>query len=189
MPTQLYTNSAIYFIAARNFTYDGVDYEIGDEFPQDAGTGRLDLLVRTRRVYAVVDNPEDKPRHWHHHVWVKDVLLKKLGKDENRTRTLSAGKSTAEAEYDPAEHTVEEVKEYVEEHPDQAEEILEAELEGKERKTLVPALEEAVPFDPNDHTMPEVLEYLTSPDTSPEEQERVLELERNGKARKGILGE
>lgn len=79
MPTQLYDNKAIYFIAARNFLYDGVNYEIGQEFPQEAGVGRLDLLVRTRRIVAVVDKAEDKPRHWHHHVWLREDYDRKLG--------------------------------------------------------------------------------------------------------------
>lgn len=50
-------------------------------------------------------------------------------------------KAAKEEPFDPADHTVEEVKEHVEEHPEQAEEILEAELEGEDRSTLVPTLE------------------------------------------------
>lgn len=43
--------------------------------------------------------------------------------------------------YDPSEHTVDEVKSYVEEHPDECEAVLDAEQEGKDRITLVEWLE------------------------------------------------
>lgn len=79
MPSQLYKNSAIEFICARDFTYDGVDYKMGDEWDRDVGTGRLDMLIRTRRLFAVVEDSSDKPRHWHHHVWVKHEIKVKLG--------------------------------------------------------------------------------------------------------------
>lgn len=41
-------------------------------------------------------------------------------------------------------------------------------------------------FDPSQHTVSEVNEYLSAADS--EEQARVMEMERAGKARKGILG-
>lgn len=41
-------------------------------------------------------------------------------------------------------------------------------------------------FDPGEHTVPEVNDYLNT--AEPAEQVRVLEAERAGKARKGILG-
>ena len=48
-------------------------------------------------------------------------------------------------------------------------------------------VEESQLYDPGAHTVAEVLAYLDAAD--PAEQVRVLEAERNGKARKGILGE
>jgi hypothetical protein len=45
------------------------------------------------------------------------------------------------SDYDPADHTVEEVKAYVEEHPDELEAVHEAEVEGKNRVTLIEWLE------------------------------------------------
>lgn len=44
--------------------------------------------------------------------------------------------------YDPADHHVDEVKAYVEENPDEAEVVLQAETAGKNRSTLVAWLEE-----------------------------------------------
>ena len=79
MPSYLTKHDAVYFICARNFTFAGKDYSMGEEFPQEESMGRIDLLVRTRRLFAVVDDPKDKPRHWHHHVWTRDIIDEKLG--------------------------------------------------------------------------------------------------------------
>lgn len=49
--------------------------------------------------------------------------------------------------------------------------------------------EEEGPFDPDEHTVDEVLDYLTSDDIEDDETERVLDAERKGKQRKGILGD
>lgn len=93
MPTQLTNNSAVYFICARNFLYAGKEYKLGDKFPQEAGVGRIDLLVRTRRLIAVVDNSEDRPRHWHHHVWLRSEISKKLGLLNNDNVSTVTGSS------------------------------------------------------------------------------------------------
>lgn len=47
----------------------------------------------------------------------------------------------ATLDFDPADHTVEEVKAYVVDRPEQAEAILELELEGKARSGLLSHLE------------------------------------------------
>jgi hypothetical protein len=44
-------------------------------------------------------------------------------------------------EFDPGDHTVAEVEQYVADHPDQREAVLDAELAGKNRTTLVGSLE------------------------------------------------
>jgi hypothetical protein len=43
--------------------------------------------------------------------------------------------------FDPADHTVDEVLAYVDKHPDKADAVLAAEEAGKNRSTLVAALE------------------------------------------------
>jgi hypothetical protein len=48
------------------------------------------------------------------------------------------------AGFDPAAHTVAEVEDFVNEHPDQAEAILDLEEEGKARSTLIAFLEDRV---------------------------------------------
>lgn len=47
--------------------------------------------------------------------------------------------------YDPEDHTVPEVKDHVAEHPEETAAILAAEQEGKDRSTLVSALEADTP--------------------------------------------
>lgn len=49
------------------------------------------------------------------------------------------------------------------------------------------AVESSQLYDPSNYTVDEVNAYLS--EASPEERERVLAAEREGKARKGILGE
>jgi hypothetical protein len=64
---------------------------------------------------------------------------------------LKGGESSPEEEsppagapvgFDPAAHTVDEVEEYVTEHPDLAQDVYDAEVEGKNRITLVTWLED-----------------------------------------------
>lgn len=143
MPSQLYKNDAISFVCARNFTYNGEDFSLGDDFPQEKAPGRIESLVRTRRVIPVVESTDDKPRHWHREVQPRDLVLRKLG------LAPTAG----------------------EDNPDDPED------------------EDEELYDPADHTVDEVLEYLTSEDITEEETARVLASEKDGKARKGILGE
>lgn len=93
MPSQLYKNSAIYFMCARDFLWDGVEYKMGDDFDQDISPGRIDLLVRTRRLVAVVDDIADKPRHWHHHVWLRKDVTRKLGLIHRENTDILEGSS------------------------------------------------------------------------------------------------
>jgi hypothetical protein len=139
MVSQLYRDGNVSFVCGRNFTYNGESYSVGDDFDQDVLVGRTDVdtLVRSRHLIPVVENASDKIRTWHREVKVKSVVLDKLGQKSK----------------------------------------------PKSQKVV-----EEGPFDPSDHTVTEVLEYLTS-DISNEEYERVLNEEREGKARKGILSE
>lgn len=172
MPSQLYTNDNISFVCARDFLYNGKNYKIGTDFPQDDLLDSPEVLVRTRRIIPVVESRKDKPRHWHREIQERALVLQKLG---------------VQRDFDPAEHTVAEVKDYVEAHPEQAAEILEKEETGENRSTLVSAIEDsAEAFHPSNATVVEVNEYL---DACEDEDEiaRILDEERHDKNRKGIL--
>ena len=86
--------------------------------------------------------------------------------------------------YDPAAHTVGEVQEYVSEHPDQLEEMYEAEVAGKARSTLVTWLEEQFPYDPGAWTVQEVVDYA---EANPGDLDDIIAAEQAGKNRSTLL--
>lgn len=93
MPSQLINNGHIEFMCAKNFTYNGEDFTLGEMFDQDKAVQHIDTLVRARYLYAVVEDSANKPRHWHHHVWIKSDLQKKLGVLKNSRSTTLVGES------------------------------------------------------------------------------------------------
>jgi hypothetical protein len=86
--------------------------------------------------------------------------------------------------YDPAAHTVGEVQEYVSEHPDELDEIYEAECAGKNRSSLVTWLENQFPFDPGAWNVNEVLDYAAE---NPSELEDIIAAEQAGKNRSTLV--
>ena len=80
MPSQLYDNKGVSFVCARNFTYNGEKYEIGQDFPQEDLVDSPEVLVRSRYLIPVVDSWEDKPRHWQREIRLKETVLAKLGR-------------------------------------------------------------------------------------------------------------
>lgn len=85
-----------------------------------------------------------------------------------------------EVGYDPAAHTVEEVKQFVTDHPDEVQAIYDAEVAGKNRTSLISWLEENTPFDPGDHTVAEVEEFVAD---NPETAQDMLDAEVAGRNR------
>lgn len=177
MPSNLYLNEKISFIAGRNFTFAGVEYKVGDEFDQELAPGRIEQLVRTRHIYPVVDDRADKTRFFHREVHVRADIERVLSKDRGRGQIVLAGEEPPSYDSTPVEEPVEDVAEDPVVEEPQADDSVD---EGEE-----PDDSGSEPFDPADHTLPEVREYLQG--ASEDERERVLEAERNGKARKGIL--
>jgi len=96
--------------------------------------------------------------------------------------TMALDESTGP--FDPADHTVPEVVEYVEAHPDEVEDIYAAETAGKNRTTLLNQLEAYRVFDPADYTVSEITDYI---EANPEEYDAVLEAEAAGKNRAGVM--
>lgn len=217
MPSQLHDNEAVYFICARDFTYNGEDYKMGEKFPSEVATGRIDLLVRTRRVFAVVDDLDDKPRHWHHHIWLRSDISKKLGLINNANVTTIGGSSLYNK---PTQMGLEVTS--VEAEPVQQSPSEEIDLQMRENITTAavlaqenseeeePTEEEQAAEEPqnvvSEGAEPEeepaiVKEDLYDPsehnapevveyltgDISDAEFDRVVAAERNGKARKGVL--
>jgi hypothetical protein len=63
------------------------------------------------------------------------------GAGESEPPVVPEQKSSSSGAFDPGEHTVAEVEDYVAKHPDQADAVLAAEQAGKNRTTLVSSLE------------------------------------------------
>lgn len=165
MPTQLYKNEAIDFICARDFTYAGVDHKTGTDFDQDIDPGRLEMLVRTRRIIPVIDEYDDKPRHWYREVQLrKNVLAKlksrnygshpetKVWKDEETHKVgrqgtpTDVGDATEYEERFPSVPTDEEIRDESQElWQARQDNIDEEEDMGKQKVTLVNGKEESEP--------------------------------------------
>src|SRR5215831_3035650 len=80
MASDLLRNDAITFIAARDFMYDGVDYQMCDDFPQEAARD-IETLVRARFIIPVVDDLKDRPTPWYAEVKQRDDALHMLRGD------------------------------------------------------------------------------------------------------------
>jgi uncharacterized phage-like protein YoqJ len=108
------------------------------------------------------------------------------GGDEGAPQALSAGETGEDVAvgYDPAAHTVDEVKEFVTQHPEELQAVYDTEVAGKNRATLINWLEENIPFDPGAYTIDEVKEFVTE---HPEEISDIYDTEEAGKARVTLL--
>lgn len=202
MPSQLYDNDAISFVCARNFTYNGHDYEIGADFPQEDLLDSPEVLVRARYLIPVVEEGSQAPRHWYRHVRTKEQVLAKLGRTgesllnkesriaapDDRDGDSPLGEDTEGG--DVPQNTPEEEPAIPSEVP-APEETTEqpAEPEPEEETSNGDVENEIKEFDPMNYTVPEVKEYLDQDDISIDEFNRVIELEMDGKGRAGILNE
>jgi len=145
MPSQLYKNDNVDFLCARDFVWNGVQYKMGDDFDPSVDVGRIELLVRTRRVIPVVENSSVKPRHWHREVRIRSDVEKRLGVSRDVVTPLDQTPAEDKTEglgFDPSEHTIDEVLDYVENHPDEVLSVYALEEQGKNRSTLKAKLDE-----------------------------------------------
>lgn len=152
MPSPLLTNPNISFVVAKPFHTNGKDYKVGEDFPQEDARD-IETFVRARFVIPVVERHTDKPRAWHREIRPKAEVLDRLARKhaqivmptpaadldvpalpEPDSDATPAGEGTS---YDPSEHTVNEVKEYLAEHPDEHDQVLAAEAAGRARKGLL----------------------------------------------------
>lgn len=157
MPSQLINNSDVSFVCAKSFTYNGEKFEIGQDFPQEK-SNNIEVMVRNRFLVPVVDDMTTKPRHWYREIRQRDIVLNKLGvgsslaNKESRVPDVrevpvdehdEPSDVTEEAEEDNfqvSEHTVPQVLEFVQAHPDELENVIAAEENGKQRSTLLDEL-------------------------------------------------
>ena len=171
MPSQLFTNGKIEFLACKPFTYRGEEYAIGDDFPQEEANN-IETLVRARFVIPIVEDVADKPRHWHGHIRTRDQAEEYLNRERVQLRM-------------PYEHdSDEEVNLNVLTHPETTPEPTQESTD--ESGAGEGAEGDPSEFNPDDHTVSEVKAYLAK---HPEDEERVLAAEERGRGRKGLLEE
>lgn len=93
----------------------------------------------------------------------------------------------ASTEYDPAEKTVAQVQEDVNDmDEDQIRAVYDSEVAGKNRATLVSYLESLLPFDPAEYTVEAVVEHAGN---NPELVPDIIAAEREGKNRSTLLSQ
>lgn len=179
MPSQLFTNGKIEFLACKPFTYRGTEYAIGDDFPQEEANN-IETMVRARFVIPIVDDVADKPRHWHGHIRTREQAEEYLNRDRVQLRMPH--------EYDSEEEVALDVLTHPETTPEPTQETENKSRVDEVRDESDPeppeSLEET--YDPAEHNVTAVLEYM---DEHPEQREEVLAMERAGRGRKGILGD
>lgn len=175
---QLLKNEGISFVAAKNFTYRGVPYVMGQEFPQEEARN-IETLVRARFVLPVLEEGALRPRHWHGHIRTREEAEEYLNRDRIQLVWPTEPDTAVDLETltNPA---------------------LTPEPEGAGGDALAPAEDTTEPepapaapesseeaYDPSEHTVVEVEEYLAA---HPEEHDRVIAAEEAGRGRKGIVG-
>lgn len=158
-PNSWYLMPQVEYYAGRYFTHDGVEYIPGQQLPKDKVLkwSSVEAAIRGRYLIPICADYQAIPRHMWGEAQAFETVLRKHQERTNRlnlpaleqqTQTPSAASETPQAPaepdvvYDPSEHTVASVLDYVDEHPEQTERVLEAEENGKNRSTLISALEE-----------------------------------------------
>jgi len=161
MPSILRDLPAVAWVAGKNFNFKGKSYQVGDEVPEINEFPRLEVFVRTRTVIPVVDSIEDTPFQFRHTVMTRERAQHKLSighpaggpsdRKHSETTVRDLGNTSAEQEsaeevdeneFNPANHSIDEVMEYVEENPDEVLSVYALEEQGKDRPRLKKKLDE-----------------------------------------------
>lgn len=92
MPSILTEYEGVEFIAARDFTYFGHEYKMGDDVPDAKSFKNLESMVRSRRLIPVVAEGQPKPYQFRHVVQEREFARKKLGLDPKPKQTRRKAK-------------------------------------------------------------------------------------------------
>jgi hypothetical protein len=152
MPSILHKNDNVEFIARKNFTLNGVEYKTGEDVPEMNDHPKLEVFVRNGYVIPVVEDKDKLPFQFRHTAMTRDIAYLKLrlgnpkGSESNLRR---AGVSETPQpvddsgeEFDPKDHTVDEVLQYCRENPNEIADVYVLEEQGKNRSTLLSGLDE-----------------------------------------------
>lgn len=173
MPSQLIVNEAVSFLVAKPLLWYDHEYEPGDEFPQE-NANNIETLIRSRYLIPVVDSIEDKPRHWHREIMLREAALEKIEGGTTQI-VLPVAESPQSVPAEP-EKTAADSDDTVVQPNSETPPVAEPEVTGEAVHSDT--------YDPTYHTVTEVNEYLAA---HPDEREAVIEREQAGKNRKGIV--
>lgn len=172
MGSPLLSNDKVTFVALKPFTVGEKTYAVGDDFPQEDARN-IETMVRARYLAPVVEDLADRPRYFYKEIKLKSELLEKLNRDRVQLRMHG----------EPDSDAVVDIPALTDPNDPQLEEREEPEVEESDEPPPAEAVHTGE-YDPTYHTVVEVNEYLES---HPDEREAILEREREGRARKGIL--
>lgn len=135
MPTILnrYPTAHVDYFALRDFAYSGTDYEKGDIVPAE-GWRNVEALVRSHIIVAVATDRNTLPKMFLREIRSPAYVKAKYGFEPNVTTAVGG-------DFDPAEHNVVDVTDFTTGEPEQLGRVLVAEVAGKNRSTLVTALQ------------------------------------------------
>lgn len=184
MGSPLLSNDRVGFVVSKPFTSREREYAVGDDFDQNDARN-IEVLVRARYVIPVVEDLADRPKYWYKEVRLKSEVLERLFRDRTQLEMPSPPDSDEVVNLNLLTDPNREPEEQTEStEPEPEPEPTEAQVEQQEQAEAAAEAVHTETYDPGYHTVVEVNEYLAS---HPDEREQVLEAERNGKARKGIL--
>lgn len=183
MPSQLINNEAVSFVVAKPLKWYDHYYEPGDDFPQE-DANNIETLIRSRYLVPVVDDIKDKPRHWHREVQVRDAAIEKIMGETTQLvlPEIVGGEAVQNVPAEGDQPAPAEVADSAPpDEPVESQEPSEAEAEAAE--TTGEAVHTGE-YDPTYHTVQEVVDYM---DSHADERAGIIERERAGKNRKGIV--
>lgn len=153
MPSILYPNDKVSYIARKNFRLGDKEFKTGDDANEMNDHPKLEVFVRNGYVIPVVESAEDLPFQFRRTVMTRELAYLKLrlgnprGGELKRVEEVKEpeqtnAESTDEVEFDPTDHNIEEVVAYAEEaETDVILDIYALEEGGKNRPTLLAKLD------------------------------------------------
>lgn len=137
-------HEAVHFIAGRIFSHGGKTYYPGEPIDDARDWKNLETSVRARYLVAVAEDVDVLPPQIKKDVKSEEFAMYKLRADHYLPSIEARDARAAElvSTFVPLDHTIAEIRNYLEMHPAEAEQVLEQERQGKNRVRLVTELEE-----------------------------------------------
>lgn len=151
MPSIMYPNDKVTYIARKNFKLGDKQFKTGDDAPEMNDHPKLEVFVRNGYVIPVVEDKEDLPFQFRRTVMTRELAYKKLRignpagaptgipRDPGGTNEFQENDGLA---FNPADHNIEEVLDYVDNNPDEVLSVYALEEDGKNRPRLLSKLDE-----------------------------------------------